>query len=84
MFGKERDNERRAAAREGTLVVLLGPRYGTGVALSISLMIRVAKIAGELLAVALVHAVYAAGAVSRLARRAARLAPGGATLDASG
>jgi hypothetical protein len=47
-------------AREGTLVVLLGPRYGAGVALGISLAIRVANVAGELLAVLLIHAMYAA------------------------
>lgn len=70
-------------AREGMLVVLLGPRYGTGVALGISLMIRVANIAGELLAVALVHGVYAASPVWRSERRAARLAPGAVSLDAS-
>lgn len=47
-------------AREGTLVVLLGPRYGTGVALLISLAIRVANVAGELLAVLVIHVVYIA------------------------
>ena len=55
-------------AREGTLVVLLGPRYGVGVALGVSLMIRVANVAGELLAVALVHAGHASGAVAAWAR----------------
>lgn len=55
-------------AREGTLVVLLGPRYGTGVALGISLMIRLANIAGELLAVVLVHGLYGARALWRWGR----------------
>ncbi len=47
-------------AREGTLVVLLGARYGTGVATAIALGIRVANAAGELLAVGLVHVAYSA------------------------
>jgi hypothetical protein len=46
-------------AREGALVVLLGPRYGAAAALGISLAIRVANVAGELLAVVLIHAAYA-------------------------
>jgi hypothetical protein len=55
--------------REGMLVVLLGPTYGTGVALAISLAIRLANVAGELLAFALVHALQAAHAsYTRLAR----------------
>jgi hypothetical protein len=70
-------------AREGTLVVLLGPRYGTGVALGISLMIRLANIAGELLVVASVHGAYAACALWRRERRTHRLAPTGAALDTS-
>jgi hypothetical protein len=70
-------------AREGTLVVLLGPRYGTGVALGISLMIRLVNIAGELLAVALVHGVYAACAVWRRERRFGRVAPDGRSVAAS-
>jgi hypothetical protein len=70
-------------AREATLVVLLGPRYGTGVALGISLMIRLANIAGELLAVASVHGVYAACALRRRARRTPPLTPTGASLHAS-
>jgi len=56
--------------REGMLVVLLGPIYGVGVAVAISLAIRLANVAGELLAVALVHGVYAAHA---LAARASRI-----------
>lgn len=71
-------------AREGTLVVLLGPRYGMGVALGISLMIRLANVAGELLAVALVHGGYAARAMwQRRQRRAACVPPGRAPLEAS-
>jgi hypothetical protein len=42
-------------AREGTLVVLLGPRLGAAAALAISLALRVANIAGELVAVTSVH-----------------------------
>jgi glycosyltransferase 2 family protein len=61
-------------AREGTLVVLLGPRYGTGAALGISLMIRLANVAGELLAIALAHGVYATWAVSRRHHRPRRYA----------
>ena len=57
-------------AREGTLVVLLGPRFGAGVALGISLIIRLANIAGELLAVALVHGAYAGHALYRRHRQA--------------
>lgn len=57
--------------REGMLVVLLGPSYGLGVAVAISLAIRLANVAGELLAVALVHAVHAA---HTLAVRAGRIA----------
>lgn len=52
-------------AREGTLVVLLGPRYGTSAALGIALTIRLVNIAGEFFAVALVHGVYGACAVWR-------------------
>lgn len=52
-------------AREGALVVLLGPRYGSGVALGISLVIRVVNVAGEFLAVALVHGAYAAWTIGR-------------------
>jgi hypothetical protein len=63
-------------AREGTLVLLLGPRYGTGVALGISLMIRVVNVVGELLAVALVHGAYAASAISRRAHPVGSLADG--------
>jgi hypothetical protein len=51
-------------AREGTLVVLLGPRYGVAVALGVSLMIRAANVAGEMLAVALVHAGWAWRAIT--------------------
>ena len=47
-------------AREGMLVMLLAPRYGTAAALGISLLIRVANVAGELAAVALVHIAAAA------------------------
>ena len=55
--------------REGMLVVLLGPSYGLGVAVAISVAIRLTNIAGELLAVALVHAVFATHSVAkRLAR----------------
>lgn len=61
-------------AREGTLVVLLGPRYGTGIALGISLMIRLVNIAGELLAVALVHGACAACALWRRGRGFGRVA----------
>jgi hypothetical protein len=70
-------------AREGTLVVLLGPRFGTGVALGISLMIRLVNIAGELLAVALVHGVYAACAVRRRERRSGGVALAGRSVAAS-
>ncbi len=62
-------------AREGMLVVLLGPRYGTGVAILISLMMRLANVAGELAAVTLVHAVAAARTTWSWANRLARLAP---------
>lgn len=48
--------------REATLVLLLAPRYGTATALGVSLAIRVANVAGELVAVSLVHAVYAMSA----------------------
>ncbi len=44
--------------REGMLVVLLAPHYGMGVAIALPIAIRLVNIAGELLAVALVHAVY--------------------------
>jgi hypothetical protein len=50
------------------LVVLLGPRYGAGVALAISLAIRVANVAGELLAVLLIHAIYGARMLTRMRR----------------
>jgi uncharacterized membrane protein YbhN (UPF0104 family) len=55
-------------AREATLVLLLGPRYGTAAALGISLAIRVANVAGELVTVGLVHAVHAVCAVQGLLR----------------
>lgn len=45
--------------REGMLVVLLAPHYGVGVALAVSLLIRLANLAGDLLAVALVHGAWA-------------------------
>ena len=56
-------------AREGTLVVLLGPHYGPGLALAISLAIRVANVAGELLAVLLIHAAYGARVLIRTWRK---------------
>lgn len=62
-------------AREGMLVVLLGPRYGTGVAIMISLMMRLANVVGELAAVTLVHVVAAARTTWCWANRLARLAP---------
>jgi hypothetical protein len=69
-------------AREGTLVVLLGPRYGTGVALGISLMIRLVNVAGEVLAVGLVHGAYAARVFCRRERRFGRMAPDGRSVAA--
>jgi hypothetical protein len=56
-------------AREATLVVLLGPRYGTGVALAISLALRVSNVAGELLAVLLIHTGYVARLLAVRLRR---------------
>jgi uncharacterized membrane protein YbhN (UPF0104 family) len=61
-------------AREGTLVMLLGPRFGTASAFGASLVIRVLNIAGELVAVGVVHAVYAAYVV----RQRVALAPASA------
>lgn len=55
--------------REGMLVVLLAPQYGIGTALVLSLAIRLANIAGELLAVGFVHAVWAVRAASSRMRR---------------
>ena len=55
--------------REGMLVVLLAPHYGMGVAIAIPLAIRLVNIAGELLAVALVHAVYVVHTASTRVRR---------------
>jgi len=55
--------------REGMLVILLAPQYGIGVAIAISLAIRLANMAGELLAVALVHAVYVVHTASTRVRR---------------
>jgi hypothetical protein len=55
--------------REGMLVVLLAPHYGVGVALAVSLLIRLANIAGDLLAVALVHGAWALRALYRRVRR---------------
>ncbi len=55
--------------REGMLVVLLAPHYGMGVAIAISLAIRLANMAGELLAVALVHAVYVVHTAATRVRR---------------
>ena len=55
--------------REGMLVVLLAPHYGMGVAIAIPLAIRLVNIAGELLAVALVHAVYVVHTASTRMRR---------------
>ncbi|HLF68991.1 MAG TPA: lysylphosphatidylglycerol synthase domain-containing protein, partial [Gaiellaceae bacterium] len=59
--------------REGMLVVLLGPSYGLGVAVAISLAIRLANVAGELLAVALVHGAYGAHALAAHLGRMARV-----------
>jgi hypothetical protein len=59
-------------AREATLVVLLGARYGTAAALGVSLTIRVANVAGELVAVTLVHAVHAMSVVRVRLRQRAR------------
>jgi glycosyltransferase 2 family protein len=56
-------------AREGMLVVLLRGRYGFGPAAAISIAIRVVNVAGELLAVAMLHLVYGAVALRRGARR---------------
>jgi glycosyltransferase 2 family protein len=53
--------------REGALIVLLGARFGTSAALAVSLVIRVANLCGELLAVTLVHAAYAASVAWRWA-----------------
>jgi hypothetical protein len=64
--------------REGMLVVLLGPSYGLSVAVAISLAIRLANVAGELLAVALVHGVYA---VQALAASSGRVAVGTTTAE---
>ena len=58
-------------------MVLLGPRYGTSIALGISLMIRLANIAGELLAVVLVHCAYAACAIWKRGHGFGRVAAGG-------
>lgn len=55
--------------REGMLVVLLAPSYGVDVALAIALAIRLANVAGELLAVALVHGVCVIHAASTSVRR---------------
>ena len=55
--------------REAMLVVLLAPSYGMGVAIAISLAIRLANVAGELLAVALVHVVYVAHTASTPVRQ---------------
>lgn len=52
-------------AREGALVVLLGPRLGAAPALAASLAVRLVNVAGELVAVALVHAVCAVSYVTR-------------------
>lgn len=70
-------------AREGTLVMLLGPRFGSGVALGVSLVIRVVNIAGELLAVLLVHGVCAIGALWSRAGRSESFGPAGASPSAS-
>jgi len=56
--------------REGMLVVLLAPHYGMGVAIALPIAIRLANMAGELLAVALVHAVYVVHTVAARVRRA--------------
>ena len=64
-------------AREATLVVLLGPRYGTAAALGVSLVIRVANVAGELAGVAAVHALYAGRALRERLRQAAAGVSGG-------
>lgn len=55
-------------AREGMLVVLLRDRYGLAAATGVSLAIRVVNVAGELLAVALVHSAYGAAAAWRKGR----------------
>jgi hypothetical protein len=60
-------------AREGMLVVLLRGRYGFAAAAGVSLAIRVVNVAGELLAVALVHCVYAVALAWRRAREAFRM-----------
>jgi glycosyltransferase 2 family protein len=54
--------------REGMLVVLLRARYGLGVAAAISIAIRVVNVAGELLAVGLVHCAYGAAIAVRRGR----------------
>ncbi len=59
--------------REGMLVVLLAPHYGMGVAIALPIAIRLVNMAGELLAVALVHAVYV---IRTALTRMRRIAPG--------
>jgi glycosyltransferase 2 family protein len=56
-------------AREATLVVLLGPRYGAAAALGISLAIRVANVVGELVTVAAVHAIHIVSAIRGVLRQ---------------
>jgi glycosyltransferase 2 family protein len=68
-------------AREGMLVVLLRGAYGTAAALAVSLAIRVVNVAGELLAVALVHAFYGIAALARRVRNVG-LAPADAEAGA--
>lgn len=63
--------------------MLLGPRFGSGVALGVSLLIRVVNIAGELLAVLLVHGVCAIGAVWKREGRSESFGSVGASPSAS-
>jgi glycosyltransferase 2 family protein len=69
-------------AREGMLVVLLRGRYGTADAIGVSLAIRVVNVAGELLAVAVIHVAYGAAAALRRARTV-RAAPAAAAVGAA-
>ena len=61
--------------REGMLVVLLRSSYGLGPAAAISIAIRVVNVAGELLAVAVIHAVYCLALAARRVREQPVAAP---------
>jgi glycosyltransferase 2 family protein len=56
-------------AREGALVTLFAARWGIGASTALSLAIRLANVTGELLAVAIVHAVYGVSLAGRILTR---------------